>query len=98
VENSPKSGRNWLTRFTTWRMAVVTGLQAAAILPESGFAVKFATIGAWIALISGFLYGLPFWGKARIGIFRLNLRYKIVPRNTAVRGTCRICVPIRPVG
>jgi hypothetical protein len=71
MENSPKSGKNWLTRVTPLRTAVGLvgmGLLAVALLPESGFAVQLARIGASIALIIGFLYGLTFWGKARVTI------------------------------
>ena len=73
---------------------IVTGLLVVAVLPESSFAVQLAAIGGWVALVSGFLYGLTFWAKARVTIGRLKFRYKIVRRNAALVALVSFAFPL----
>jgi hypothetical protein len=86
LKNS-KFGTSWLTRLTPLRIAVgliVTGFLVVAILPESNLAVHLAAIGGCVTLVSGCLYGVTFWAKARVTIGRLKFRYKIIRRNAGV--------------
>src|SRR5208337_2710497 len=76
----------WIRSFNAKRAviySIAASLLLIAILPQSSLATALVTIGVWAGVVSGVLYSLTFWTKARVRIGRLRLRYKLVRRNAA---------------